>query len=77
MVFDGPDRLYVGEVGNHTVRAITLSTGQVSTYAGLVSRAAVRLGALSAGLNEPVGIALTSRGLAISSASENSLLEIR
>ncbi len=34
VAFDGNDTLYVADTGNNLIRAITLSTGQVSTLAG-------------------------------------------
>jgi sugar lactone lactonase YvrE len=62
IAIDADDNLYVADTMNHTIRKITLS-GAVTTFAGLAGISGSRDGPLSSALfNQPVGLAIDSRG---------------
>lgn len=55
IAFDGQDRLYICDIGNHRVRRVDLTTGMISTFAGTGSKQPTPDGAPIAGtpLNGP------------------------
>lgn len=78
LAFDGADRLYVVDSGNHSIRTLAIAGREVSTWAGVAGRSGVAFGPLPARLNQPAGLVrLASGALAISSAAENAILLAR
>ena len=72
---DGADNLYVSDTDNRIIRKIALSTATVTTIIGVPGQRSVKLGALPAGLNQPVGVAVSPEGgLFIVDNSENAVL---
>ncbi|AWI09691.1 IPT/TIG domain-containing protein [Ereboglobus luteus] len=71
-------RIYVADTGNHVIRLIDLSTGQVSTFAGqMASPGAVDGAALStASFDSPTGIVLDSSGDLYVADSGNSRIRV-
>lgn len=63
VVSDGADNLYIADYGNHTVRKVAVSTGAVTTIAGVAGSAGSTdgVGAV-ARFNGPLGIALDGAG---------------
>ncbi len=61
---DAAGNVYIGDGGNNKIRKITLSTGNISTYAGTGSAGSTGDGgtATSAKLNGPQGVALDASG---------------
>jgi DNA-binding beta-propeller fold protein YncE len=67
--------VYIGDVGNSSVRVLDIATGQVSTLVGTPGVSKVVLGRLPGGLNWVTGLAaLPDGGLAITDAAENAVL---
>ncbi len=59
--------MYIGDRSNHRIRKVTVSTGIITTYAGTGtgSYSGDNGQATSAGLNNPLGVALDSAGTAM------------
>jgi DNA-binding beta-propeller fold protein YncE len=55
-------KVYIGDVNNHRIRAVTLSTGEAVTFAGSGSQAHVDAVGTSAAFKAPQGVALTPDG---------------
>lgn len=63
VVSDGGDNLYVADYGNHTIRKVVVSTGVVTTLAGVVGIAGSTDGVgATARFNGPLGLALDAAG---------------
>lgn len=63
MVIDANGNLYVADGHNNVIRKIVISTGVVSTYAGIAGTSGFNNGALtSATFNDPYGLALDASG---------------
>jgi len=81
LAIDANGMLYIGDLGNNTVRQL-VTTGsnqwQVTTIVGHAGQQGVILGAAPGGLNLPIGLAIVAGGsLAISNLNENSILLFR
>lgn len=78
IVCDDQGNLYVGDLGNRTLRKIVIATQTVTTVVGTPGRMGVVLGALPAGLSAPVGLAMGPSGeLLIADAAEHAILAAR
>lgn len=64
IAFDGSDALYLADEGNHSIRRITLSTGQVTTVAGGVAGFRDGIGS-AAQFNAPYGLSVSGQRLFI------------
>lgn len=63
VVADGEGNLYVADYGNHTIRKVVVSTGEVTTIAGLAGMAGSKDGpGAVARFNGPLGLALDGAG---------------
>jgi uncharacterized protein (TIGR03437 family) len=79
VVFDSAGNMYIADSGNNVIRKVTLSTGNISTYAGDFNTPgytgdggpATKVGV---GLNNPVAIALDAAGNLYIADSENSVI---
>jgi sugar lactone lactonase YvrE len=59
---DNNGHLYVADLGNSTIRMITLATRRVTTILGTAGQGGVSIGAGTGGLNWPAALALTPKG---------------
>ncbi|SRR5579871_492906 len=78
IVVDANGDLYVADGHNSVIRKITMSTGMVSTYAGIAGTTGFANGAASsATFNEPYGLALDNSGnLYVTDILNNSIRKI-
>jgi streptogramin lyase len=77
LAFDGRDALYVADHDNGLVRRVSLTTGMVSTVAGVAGNFAVVAGPTPTPIGHPMGLALTPAGdVLVASDSENAVLMV-
>ena len=75
---DRAGNLYVSDSAAGTVRRVVLATATVTTLVGVAGQIGVKPGPLPAGLNGPIGLAVSASGeLFVSDANENSILGVR
>jgi hypothetical protein len=76
--FDGSSNLYLGEVGNHTIRKIVIATGVVTTFAGTVGVSGTADGTgTAASFNRPEDIAFdTSGNMYVADSLNNTIRKI-
>jgi hypothetical protein len=68
----------VADTRNHTIRAIVLASGAVTTFAGTAGVASVAIGTAPGILNTPSGIAVAPSGaVLLSTTHENAILSIK
>lgn len=72
MCIDSDNNIYVADRDNHCIRRISVSTGYVSTMAGIPERSGYVNGtSLVAQFNKPIGLAITSDNVLYVGDSEN------
>jgi hypothetical protein len=78
LAYDGVGNLYVAEWSGNTIRKVSVTTGAVTTVAGVAGRRGVVPGLLPAGLSEPAGLAFSPSGsLFLSDSGEDVILQLR
>ncbi|KAL0477015.1 NHL repeat-containing protein, partial [Acrasis kona] len=58
VTFDGGDIVYISDTGNNRIRAVSLSSGNITTFAGGGTSAANNINATSASIDAPKGLAV-------------------